>query len=64
MRPKPQFLEVELVESEHEPEPIVVASPKIGSVYRIGLGGVLSVEVTDNFREDTLRRLIGVVSSC
>jgi len=68
-----EFVEVELIEEVSEPvEEVVepVGKPQSafaqteGSVYRIELGGELSIEVTDGFREDTLRRLIGVVASC
>ena len=32
--------------------------------YRICLGEDIGIEVDDHFRDDTLRRLIGVVASC
>jgi hypothetical protein len=32
--------------------------------YRICLGDDIGIEVDDHFRDDTLRRLIGVVASC
>jgi hypothetical protein len=74
----PEFVEVELLEDlsvpvdEIEPiEEIVEPFERPQSiaqaedcVYRIGLGNELSIEVTDSYRDDTLRRLIGVVASC
>jgi hypothetical protein len=35
----------------------------IATTYRIDLGGVV-VEVDDNFRDDTLRRLVDVLGAC
>ena len=32
--------------------------------YRLYLGDDIGIEVDDHFRDDTLRRLIGVVASC
>lgn len=43
---------------------IAEAMPAAEARYRICLGDDLAIEVDDDFRDDTLRRLIGVVASC
>jgi Arc/MetJ family transcription regulator len=32
--------------------------------YRVSLGNRVSVEVDDNFRDDTMRRLLHLVAAC
>lgn len=41
-----------------------VVDPRPEALYRICLYDDIDIEVDDHFREDTLRRLIAVVSSC
>lgn len=65
----PEFVEVEVVDEVDEvgdevAEELVQSGPVAACLYRIGVGNRISIEVTDRFREDTLRRLLNVVSSC
>ena len=61
----PEFVEVEVVDDEVAEEQVKAISPAAAPcLYRIGVGNKVSIEVTDSFREDTLRRLLNVVSSC
>lgn len=42
---------------------VTVASPRRSATYRVHLGDVV-VEVDDHFVDDTLARLVGVLSTC
>jgi hypothetical protein len=44
--------------------PVPVLEAVAEARYRICLGDDIGIEVDDHFRDDTLRRLIGVVASC
>lgn len=56
------------VEAESEPEPlrlveVVGAQPARKAEYRLSIGEVV-IEVDDDFREDTLVRLLRVAAAC
>ena len=63
VRAAPAFVELAMCETAIV-APSVIPEPAVDGWYRICLGRGLAIEVDDHFREDTLRRLIGVAASC
>ena len=63
VRPTPAFVELAVRQTDMVAPP-VLPEPAIDGLYRLCLGCDLAVEVNDHFRDDTLRRLIRVATSC